>query len=64
MGYISKIFYIIAVDFIRLSILIFYCRLVTGTNWTRIYRMVLHLAVFGVVTVCLIFLGLTIFQCK
>ena len=64
MGYISKIFYIVAVGFIRLSILMFYYRLVVGTTWTKVYRIVLHCGVFAVVAVCLIFLGLTIFQCE
>jgi hypothetical protein len=64
MGYISKIFYILAVGFIRLSILLFYYRLTANTTWTRTYRIVLHAAVFAVVAICLIFLGLTIFQCK
>ena len=63
-AYAARILYALAAGLTRLSILLFYYRLVANTTWTRAYRFILHGVVAAVVVLCTVTIGMAIWQCR
>jgi hypothetical protein len=63
-SWIAKIFYASASFFTRLSILSFYYRLTKDATWTRIFRIILHIVLVGVIILYLVTLILAITLCR
>ncbi len=63
LAFAAKILFTLAATTIRLSAIFFYYRLVkdSGIKW---FPCVLHLSVAGTVSVCLVFVALTIWLCS
>lgn len=62
-AFVAKIMFTMAATFTRVSLILFYYRLVKDTNiiW---FRWVLHASMIWTICVCLTFNGITVFQCK